>query len=175
MKKIQIGVMGSMLDTKLENSLKDIAKKVGEEIAKHKAILVFGFEGDFDSLPTIAAKRAEEIGGQTIAFLRGSRNMGLNGLKSIKIITGLDREGGRGFPLILSCDAIICICGGSGTLTEISIAYQTGIPTIVLKNSGGWSQKLANQFLDGRKKQKIIGVKTPKEAVLIALKVAKIM
>lgn len=173
MRKLQIGVIGSMADVKLEEPLKRLAKEVGKEIAKNKATLVFGFEGDFDSLSEIAARSAEKASGETIVFLRGNEKQNLKGLNSLQIVTGQNRGGGREFPFILSCDALICISGGSGTLMEIAMAYQAGIPTVVFQNSGGWSQKLAGKFLDERKRQKIIGVKTAKEAVSIALKLAR--
>lgn len=173
MRKVQIGVIGSMLDKNLDASIKEISREVGEQIAKNNAILVFGFEGDFDSLSLIAAKSAEKAGGKTIAFLWGNEKQDFKGLNSLQIVTGQNRGGGREFPFILSCDALICISGGSGTLMEIAMAYQGGIPTIALRNSEGWSQKLANRFLDDRKRQKIIGVKTAKEAVVMALKLAR--
>ena len=173
MKNVQIGVIGSMADIKLNNSLIRLAKDLGKEIAKNNAVLVFGFEGDFDSLPAMAAKSAEEDSGKTVAFVWGNQVQDLKGLRSLQIVTGQQRGGGREFSFILSCDAIICISGGSGTLMEIAMAYQAGIPVVALKKSGGWSTKLANTFLDERKRQKIIGVNTAKEAVKKAIKLAK--
>lgn len=173
MKKVQIGVVGSMADMELKQSLKQLASEIGQEIAKNNAILAFGFEGDFDSLSEIAARSAEQSGGKTIAFVWGKKQQDLKGLNSIQVVTGQERGGGREFPFILSCDALICISGGSGTLMEIAMVYQAGIPVVAIQNSGGWSQKLANKFLDERKRQKIIGVQTAKEAVAMALKLAR--
>lgn len=172
MRKIQIGVIGSMGDTKLSPSLIEIAEKLGKEIAKERASLSFCFEGDWESLPVIAAKSAEQLGGETVAFVWEKHNQ-LIGLSSTVVNTGQLRGGGREFSFVLSCDAIISIAGGSGTLMEISMAYQAGIPVIVLENSGGWSKKLANTFLDERKRQKIIGANTAKKAVNLALKLVK--
>jgi len=165
MRKIQIGVMGSMADSKLKKPLKNKARKLGAEIAKKEAILIFGYEGDFNSLSEIAARSAEKHGGQTIAFLWGNNREIVKDLHSITVSTGQIRGGGREFPLVLSCDVLICIGGGSGTLTEIAMAYQADIPVVVLEKTGGWSQKLANQFLDNRERFKIIGVKGEKAAV----------
>lgn len=173
MRSIKIGVIGSMADMKLKGSLKELAREIGQEIAKSNSILSFGFEGDFDSLSEIAARSAEKAGGKTIAFVWGNKKQDLKVLSSKQIVTGQQRGGGREFPFILSCDAIICISGGSGTLMEIAMAYQAGIPIIAFQNSGGWSQKLAGKFLDDRKRQKIIGVKTAKGALDLALKLAR--
>lgn len=172
MRKIQIGIMGSMADSKLKKSLENKARKLGAEIAKKEAILVFGYEGDFNSLPEIAARSAEKHGGQTVAFLWGNNRKTIKDLHSITISTGQIRGGGREFSLVLSCDVLICIGGGSGTLTEIAMAYQANIPVIVLEKTGGWSQRLANQFLDNRKRFKIIGIKEEKAAVNKAIKLA---
>lgn len=170
MRKLQIGVIGSMADVKLENSLIEIAKEVGKEIANKGAVLVFGFEGDFDSLSSIAAEAAEEAGGQTIAFTWGSAKANLGKLKSTEIVTGQQRGGGREFSLVLSCDCLICISGGSGTLMEMSMAYQVNIPIIAIKNSGGWSEKLINKFIDNRKRLKVISAASAQEAVILAIK-----
>lgn len=169
MRKLQIGVMGSMADSALAENAKSMAKELGVEIAKRNAILVFGFEGDFDSFSTMAARGAEEHGGDTIAFIWGASKMDLGKLHSLQVVTGQARGGGREFSLILSCDALICIGGGSGTLMEIAMAYQAGIPIVVLKNTGGWSQKLADTFLDDRQRMKILSAKNAKEAVDLIL------
>jgi uncharacterized protein (TIGR00725 family) len=71
--------------------------------------------------------------------------------------------------LVLSCDAIIAISGGSGTLTEIAIAYQANIPTIVMNGTGGWAERLADEYLDARKRRITLSANTAKEAVDIAL------
>ena len=173
MRKLQIGVIGSMADIKLENSLIEIAKEVGREIANKEAVLVFGFEGDFDSLSSIAAEAAEEAGGQTVAFTWGSNKANLGKLKSAEIVTGQQRGGGREFSLVLSCDCLICLSGGYGTLMEMSMAYQANIPMIAIKNSGGWSEKLVNRFIDNRKRLKVISATSAQEAVILAIKEAR--
>ena len=71
---------------------------------------------------------------------------------------------------MLSCDIIIAISGGSGTLTEIAIAYQAGIPIIVIDKFKGWANKLSNKYLDDRKRVKCINVQSPKEAIKKAIK-----
>ena len=47
------------------------------------------------------------------------------------------------------------------------------IPTIVIENTGGWSNKLANSYIDNRERRKVIGVKTAKEAVTMSINLAK--
>ena len=62
------------------------------------------------------------------------------------------------------CDAIITIGGGGGTLTEIAIAYQAGIPIIALDRTGGWSDRLSGEYIDERKRMIVMTAKQPEEA-----------
>src|SRR3989344_3483716 len=167
MRKMQIGVMGSCSDLKYSKLIEKLAEEVGFWVAKKKAILMFGAEKDVDSLSTAACRGATKAGGLTVGITYGKGLSILEKNVDVVIASGLERGGGRELALVLSCNAIICISGGSGTLTEIAIAYKANIPIVVLKDTGGWSDKLAGQFLDGRNRIKIEVAKTPKEAVTI--------
>jgi len=172
-RKLQIGVMGSAADLKYTKTLEKQAEELGYWIAKKGAVLIFGAEKDYDSLSTAACRGAKKAGGLTVGI---TYEKGLDVYeKNVDVIiaTGLVRGGGRELTLALSCDALICIGGGSGTLNEIVVAYQANIPIVVLEGSGGWSDKLAGVYLDERKRIKIEGAKTPKEAVEKAIKLAK--
>ena len=68
---------------------------------------------------------------------------------------------------------IIAIAGGSGTLTEMAIAYQANIPIIVIDKYKGWAKRLSNKYLDERRRLKCLVAKTPKEAVDLAIKIVK--
>ena len=171
-RKLQIGVMGSAADLKYSKNFEKQAEEIGYWIAKNKAVLIFGAEKDYDSLSTAACRGAKKANGLTIGVTYGK---GLNIYEKnvdVVIASGLERGGGRELVLVLSCDAIIALNGGSGTLTEIAIAYQANIPVVVLKNSGGWSEKLAGQYLDNRKRMKIETAKTPEEVVKKAIQLA---
>ena len=52
------------------------------------------------------------------------------------VCTGMERGGGREFVLVSSCDAIVVVGGGSGTLNEMTIAYQKKIPIFVMNGTG---------------------------------------
>lgn len=173
MRKLQIGVMGSAADLNYEKELEKIAEEVGELIAENNCILFFGAEKDYDSLSTAACRGAKRRKGMTVGVTYNKDKKIYQKDADVIISTGLDRGGGREFVLTLSCDAIICISGGSGTLNEIVVAYQGNIPIIVIEGTGGWVDKLANQYIDGRNRQKIYGVKTPEEAVTLAMKLGK--
>ncbi len=168
---LQIGVIGSACSNEVSANIQRLAKQVGKEIADHGHILMFGFEGDQESISEIAATAALDKGGTTVSF---THNMSTKiHAHSICVNTGMMRGGGREFPFVISCDGIISIGGGSGTLGEIAIAYQHAIPVVVIKNSGGWSEKLTSTFLDERKRIKIFSAETPKDAVTLIQNIVK--
>lgn len=166
MKRLQIGIMGSAADLKYsENALK-FAKQLGKLIAESGNILVYGAEKEYTSLSTEAAKEASKTGGITVGVAGGKdKNVYGKYRPTILINSGLEIGGGREFNLVLSCDVIIAISGGSGTLTEMAIAYQAGIPIIVVDKFGGWAGNLSNKFIDDRKRLKCINVNNEIEAL----------
>jgi len=115
----------------------------------------------YTSLSTEAAKEASKYNGVTVGVAGGKDKKVYGEFRpTILINSGLEIGGGREFNLVLSCDVIIAISGGSGTLTEMAIAYQAGIPIIVIDKFGGWASKLSDQFIDDRKRLKCISAKT---------------
>lgn len=170
MRKYQIGVMGSAADLKYTKSIEQIAEQIGRDIALSGNICVYGAEKDYDSLSTAAACGAKSVGGITVGvtYGKGKDIWDKENNTDIIISTGIERGGGREFVLVNSCDAIIAISGGSGTLTELAIAYQSDIPMIVIENTGGWSDKLADTFIDERNRRLVISASS-KEAVNIAI------
>lgn len=153
MKKIQIGIMGSAADLNYSKETKKFSKKIGELIAKSENILVYGAEKEYTSLSTEAAKEASKYNGITIG-VTGGKDKKINGKfkPTILINTGLE------------------IDGGSGTLTEIAIAYQARIPIIVVDKFGGWTKELSSKYLDERKRIKCLTTTTAEEALKKAIK-----
>lgn len=173
MRNLQIGVMGSAADLNYSEDVQRIAEEVGKLVAESGATLVFGAEKDSDSLSTAACRGAKSAGGLTvgITYGKGKRVWERNDADFI-VASGLERGGGRETVLVLSCDAVIAVSGGSGTLTELAIAYQADIPMIAIKGVGGWSEKLAGTYIDDRKRRIVFEATTAKEAVAIALREA---
>ena len=170
MRKIQIGIMGSAADLNYSKEAENFAKELGKLIAESGNILVYGAEKEYSSLSTNAAISASQNGGITVGITGGKDKKIWGDFRPTVIVPcGLEIGGGREFTLILSCDVIIAIGGGSGTLTEIAIAYQANIPIITVENFDGWAKTLSNQYLDDRNRLKCIGVSTPKEALNTAI------
>jgi len=174
-RKLQIGVMGSAADTKYSKKVEEIAEKIGYLLAKQNAIVIYGAEKDYDSLSTAAARGAKKANGITVGvtYGKGKNIWDKDGNTDIIICSGLERGGGREFVLVNSCDGIITISGGSGTMNEMLVAYQLNIPVIVMKGTGGWSDKMAGKYFDARKRMKAMSAKTPNEAVLKIFKLVK--
>ncbi len=167
----QIGVIGSAADTAPTEQQSNLASAIGRELASTNAVLVYGAEKDTSSLSTEVARSMREMGGFVIGMTYG-KTRDIYGEADAVIATGLERGGGREMALCFSCDALITIGGGSGTLTEMGIAYQARVPMVALENSGGWSQKMAGQYLDDRKRVLIHSAQSAEEAVNIAMELA---
>ena len=118
MRKLQIGVMGSMADLNYTKEFELAAEKIGELIAEKGGILFFGAEKDADSLSTAACRGAKKKGGLTVGVTYGKGKDIWQKDADIIIPTGLERGGGREMVLVLACDVVISISGGSGTLNE---------------------------------------------------------
>jgi uncharacterized protein (TIGR00725 family) len=168
MRKFQIGVMGSASDLKYSSAIEQIAEEIGQLIAEQDGVVIFGAEKDGDSLSTAACRGAKRAGGLTVGVTYGKGKDIWQKDADIIIPSGLERGGGRETVLVLSCDAIIAISGGSGTLTEMAIAYQADIPRIAIEGVGGWSAKLAGTYIDNRKRRLAIQADSAKNAVRIA-------
>lgn len=172
-RKLQIGVMGSAADLKYGKKLEKLAEELGHLIAKSGATLLFGAEKDYDSLSTAACRGAKKAGGLTVGVTYGKGKEVYEKNADVIIASGLERGGGREMTLVLSCDAIIALGGGSGTLTEMAVAYQANIPMVILKGTGGWSAKLGGKFMDARHRVKVEIADTPAKAVKLALSLIK--
>lgn len=172
MRKFQIGVMGSAADLSYDAKVAEFAEEVGKLIAERDGVLVFGAEKDVDSLSTAACRGAKNAGGITLGITYGKGKDIWQKDADIIIPCGLERGGGRETVLVLACDAVIAVSGGSGTLTEVAIAYQADIPTVAIKGLGGWSDKLADNYIDARERLLTYGAATPQEAVDIAFREA---
>ncbi len=169
MRKVQIGVIGSMADLQYKagtEQTEQLAKELGETIAAAGYVLIFGAEKDSDSLPTVAAVACRQSGGLTIGitYEKGTKIYDQDSA-SVVIATGLVRGGGREMVQALSCDGIIALAGGSGTLNEITVAYQAGIPVVMVRGFGGWSEELKGQYLDARQRYRFGSATTAKRAL----------
>jgi uncharacterized protein (TIGR00725 family) len=151
-----VAVIGGGQCTKKEAGL---AEEVGQELAKHGAVLVCGGLG---GVMEAACRGASSEGGTTIGILPGEDSHAANPHVQIAIATGLGYA--RNIAVAKSAKAVIAVGGSYGTLSEIGYALQGGIPVIGL---GTWSLSR-----NGKEDNSIIPAKSPAEAVAKALDLA---
>lgn len=147
--------MGSAADLGYETTISDMAFEIGKLIASLGCVMVYGAEKDSDSLSTSAARGAKSSGWLVMGVTYGKTPDVWGEMKDLTdcmVCTGMERWGWREFVLVSSCDVIIAVWGGSGTLNEITVAYQKKIPIFVMEWTGGWADRLVDQYLDDRYK-----------------------
>ncbi len=137
----RIGVMGSASGYLMRNEKAvEASREVGRQIAKNKCILV---NGACPGLPDEAAKGAKEMKGETFGVS-----------PAISIVSHLHKYKspiahydsflftGKGLMErdilnIRSCNGVVILPGGTGTLNEFTVAYDEGKPIGILTGNGG--------------------------------------
>ncbi len=139
--KLQIGVMGSSGGVLSDREV-ELARRVGEGIARHGAVIV---TGACPGLPHAAVLGAHEAGGESLGISPAhSPEEHIQTYESptnpytTMVFTGSGLMG-REIANIHSSDSVIFLGGRSGTLGEFCIAYDEGKLIGVLRNSGGIS------------------------------------
>jgi len=127
-----------------------LAEAVGEEIARQGYTLLCGGMG---GVMEASCRGAKTQGGTTIGILPGSSKAEGNPYIDYPIVTAMGQ--GRNIIVASSCDAIIAIGGGFGTLSEIAFALRLKIPIIGIKT---WDVS-----------SDIKKAETPEEAVYMAI------
>jgi len=159
MRKTQISVIGYNED-RCTPIAKTIAYDVGKEIALSKSVLVCGGLG---GVMESACKGAKNVGGLTVGILPQDDFSYANKFCDIVIPTGIGFS--RDFIVASSCDGIIIVGGGVGTLTELTVGYMLKKKMVAITGSGGIAEKYGGKFLDERKRIRIYKTQSPKEAV----------
>lgn len=147
MRRTTIGVIGNAArpGVTLPAELLDAAREIGGLIAGAGAVLVNGGTG---GVMEAAAQGAQEAGGLTIGFLPQADYEHANPYIDIAFPTGMGTM--RNILTARCCDALIMVGGGVGTLNELTVAYDVGTPVVVLRGSGGWSDRIEASLVDGR-------------------------
>lgn len=119
-----IGVIGA---GSCNDEIYEMARKVGDGIAKAGAILVCGGLG---GVMEAACQGACEAGGQTVGILPGPDRAQANPYVTVPIVTDLGHA--RNILIVRSSNVLVAVSGGYGTLSEISIALKLGKPLVGL-------------------------------------------
>lgn len=106
------------------------ARAVGALAARRGAIVVCGGLG---GVMEACAEGATSEGGTVVGLLPGDDRGAGNEHLTVALATGLGQL--RNGLLVRSCDGLVAVGGGWGTMSEIALALRTGRPVAVLR---GW-------------------------------------
>ncbi len=106
------------------------AEEVGRLLAEQGHVVVCGGLGGVMEAASLGATVA---GGLTVGLLPGAQREAANPFLTVALSTGMGEM--RNALLVRVCDALICVAGSWGTLSEVALAVRTGVPVVML---GGW-------------------------------------
>ena len=114
-----------------------------------------------------ASKGAKEAGGLVVGILPQDEASFGNDYLDVVISTGIGYA--RNFVTAYSCDAVVIVGGGIGTLVEAGVAYMKRKPIVSMLGSGGVADKFAGEYLDERRLVRLEGETDPVKAIEKAL------
>ena len=123
--KTVIGVIGA---SEASSDERETALEVGRRIAGKGAVLLCGGAG---GVMEAACMGARSKGGLTVGIIPGASRSDANRYVDIPVVTGMGH--GRNIIVASSCDAVIAIGGGFGTLSEIAFALRLKIPVVGIR------------------------------------------
>lgn len=142
-----VAVVGSS-KVKQGQPIYDVAFEVGRWLVDLGFRVVTGGRGGVMEATCRGAYDSEEYReGLTVGILPGRAPSQANPYVDIAIPTGLNIARNA---IIAHSDGVIGVGGGSGTLAELSMAWQLGRPVVAL-DVGGWSGRIAGERLDDRR------------------------
>lgn len=145
MRRIVVAVVGYSGDVNEEpvKSLAHLCVQLGRELGKRYTV----FTGGRNGVMELVAKGVREVGGICVGILPWDGS-DANEYNSVVVATGLDFQM-RSFIMIKSVDFVISVGGEIGTAIEILAAYANMKPVILLRNTGGWTDRIVNVLIDG--------------------------
>lgn len=154
---MQIGIIGSN-ESQCSKELYEFAYALGVLLGKKgHTVLNGGMQGTMEAVSK-GVKNVENTASSVVGILPFEDSIKANKYLDITIPTGIGFA--RNSILVLSADVLIALGGGAGTLNEISYAWQFGKKVFCYTGTDGWSKKLADQNLDDRKENLLIGFKS---------------
>jgi uncharacterized protein (TIGR00725 family) len=127
-RRIVVGVMGA---SECDAATAAEAEEVGRLVAERGAVVLCGGRG---GVMEAAARGARLEGGLVVGVLPGrdAAESPPNGFVDVALFTGM--ADGRNWINACSCDAVIAIAGGYGTLSEIALSLTLGRPVVLLRS-----------------------------------------
>ena len=164
---IQVAIAGSSDPKPLGTAIRK-----AKEFARALPLNVILLTGGRGGIMEIVTEEFTKRGGIAVGILPYS-DQG-NKFNTIRIKTGLNPVERSGI-LIESADVLVALGGGVGTMIEALMAYNLGVPVIVVTGTGYASDKLEELARDGyfdhKKIVKIIFTDDPREAAKLAVEI----
>lgn len=117
-----------------------VAEEVGALLGQAGHVVVTGGLG---GVMQAASKGARLAGATVVGLLPGSERSAGNEYLTVALPTGLGEL--RNGLLVRACDALVCIPGSWGTLSEVSLAMRTGVPVVMC---GQWAGVATTVLVD---------------------------
>lgn len=108
-----------------------VAQEVGRLLGEAGHVVLTGGLG---GVMAAASKGARAAGATVVGLLPGTDRSAANEYLTVALPTGLGEL--RNGLLVRACDVLICVPGGWGTLSEVSLAMRTGVPVVMI---GEWA------------------------------------
>jgi uncharacterized protein (TIGR00725 family) len=106
------------------------AEEVGRRLAGAGAVVL---TGGGPGVMAAASRGAVEAGGLTVGLLPGTDRAEADPAVLVAVPTGLGEM--RNVLLVRAADAVVCVGGSWGTLSEVALAVRTGVPVCAVH---GW-------------------------------------
>ena len=103
--------------------------------------------------------------GKTIGILPSVHKSDANVYCDIVIPTGMGIA--RNAILINTADVVIAVAGGSGTLSELAMAWQMGKKVICYTGFEGWSKALAGKAVDQTNREQLLAAESLSEILTL--------
>jgi len=164
-----ISVSGSSgADSRLSDEVLLVAEKVGEEVAKHNAVLLTGGKG---GVMRAACKGSKSKEGTTIGILPFSK---AEANEFVDVVLPSNMGYGRNRLVVTMADAVIAIAGRWGTLNEISEALMVSKPLVFLLGCDGVVDRLSQSDIISEDEVFVDYASSAKDAVSKALNLIRI-
>lgn len=138
---------------------REAAEAIGEAaIDAGFRVVCGGRDGVMEAVMKGARRSQHYREGDTIGVLPTYDAKDASVFCDIVIPTGMGYA--RNVVVVASSDVVVAFGGGSGTLSEIALAWQLRRPILAWKGVGGWSERLAGEALDQRHPSTIEAVDT---------------
>jgi uncharacterized protein (TIGR00725 family) len=154
----QIAVVGAAAASPAELAA---AEQVGAAIARLGGRLICGGRG---GVMAAAARGVQGTGAKdrVVGVLPGTDASDANEWVDVVVPTGIGLA--RNAIVVTAADAVVAVGGGSGTLSELALAWQLGKPIVAVDTGSGWASELAGRQVDGKRGDSILRAADAAEA-----------